>query len=293
MLTEIDPTVDYAFKRLFSSAGNTSLLIDLLNALLTGSTVVHEVSLLNPFTEKEFENDKQAVFDIRASDKAGCLYILEMQKVVPWFFPKRVLFNWGIAYTEQLFEGDYHATLLPTRVICILKETLWEDDEFYHDFRLMDAKRNVLFCKDAEIHTVELNKFLTPVEQVRTPLERWCYFLKHAAGMDPEALPEQMRTPAIMRAMEVLMRIRESEQDRQAYLTRRMNEADIATREYVNKHAREIGVAEGEIKRIHFAQRVLKQPLTPTEELGRLSVADLTILADGLERQALGQSDKP
>ena len=101
------------------------------------------------------------------------------------------------------------------------------------------------------------------------------------------------------------MRIRESEQDRQAYLTRRMNEADIATREYVNQHAREIGVAEGEerglikgeikgeIKRIHLAQRVCNQPLTPAEELEKIALPELTALGDRLEQQLLSKKDTP
>jgi len=299
VLLEIDPTVDYAFKRLFGSAGNTSLLIDLLNAIVTGPPV-RDVTLLNPFTEKEFADDKQAVFDIRASDQGGRRFAVEMQRVVPWYFPKRVLFNWGSAYTEQMLQGDYHATLMPTVVVCILTENLIQDDgDFHHVFRMVDTKRNVPFSKDAEIlHTIELDKFHATAEQVGTVIERWCYFLKHAAELDPAALPRQLETPAIVRAMEVLMRIRESEQDRQAYLTRRMSEADIASREYMSKHAREIGLAEGQDKgiamgKIHFAQRLLKQPLTRKEALEKLTLDDLTALADQLERQALPSSDTP
>ena len=90
------------------------------------------------------------------------------------------------------------------------------------------------------------------------------------------------------------MRIRESEQDRQAYLARRMNEADLATREYVSKHAREIGIEEGiAMGKIHFAQRLLKQPLTPKGESEKLTLADLTNLADRLERQLLPPADAP
>ena len=157
----------------------------------------------------------------------------------------------------------------------------------------VDTKRNLLFSKDAEIQTIELSKFRATVEQVETQIERWCYFLKHAAELDPAALPKQLQTPAIIRATEVLMRIQESERDRQAYLTRRMSEADIATREYMSKHAHEIGVAAGEIKRIHFAQRCLKQPLTDKETLERMTLNELSALADQLERQVLPLSEVP
>ena len=101
MLPEIDPTVDYAFKRLFGSPSNASLLIDLLNAIEV-EPVVREVTFLNPFTEKEFDNDKQAIFDIRANDQAGQHYSLEMQRSAPFYFPKRVLFNWANSYSRAI-----------------------------------------------------------------------------------------------------------------------------------------------------------------------------------------------
>ncbi len=292
MLLEIDPTVDYAFKRLFGSEGTTSLLIDLLGALVS-EPPVREITLLNPFTEKEFEDDKQAVFDVRARDQSGRRFAVEMQRFVPWFFPKRVLFNWGSAFTQQMLQGDYHATLRPTVVVCILTQKLIEDDDYYHVFRMVDTKRNLLFSKDAEIQTIELSKFRATIEQVETPIERWCYFLKYAAELDPAALPKQLQTPAIIRATEVLMRIQESERDRQAYLTRRMSEADIATREYMSKHAHEIGLAEGRIEKIHLAQRYLKQPLTDKETLERMTLNELSALADQLERQVLPPSEVP
>lgn len=89
------------------------------------------------------------------------------------------------------------------------------------------------------------------------------------------------------------MRIQESERDRQAYLTRRMSEADIATREYMSKHAHEIGLAEGRIEKIHLAQRYLKQPLTDKETLERMTLNELSALADQLERQVLPPSEVP
>ena len=178
-------------------------------------------------------------------------------------------------------------------VICILTKELFEDDEVHHVFRMVDMNRRVEFCKDAEIHTLELPKFQTTVEQVETPIQRWCYFLTHAAAMDPKAPPKQLETPAIIRAMEVLMRIRENEQDRQAYITKRINEADTALREYAHLHAHEIGLTEGRIERIHSLQRISKQPLTPKEELETLPLSDLTAIGDRLEQQVSGQNGTP
>jgi len=292
---EIDPTVDYAFKLLFGSEADTSILIDLLNAVshTTSGLLVREVTLQNPFTMKEFEDDKQAVYDVRAFDQAGRPFIVEMQRSVPSFFPRRALMNWSLAYAEQMREGDYHATLLPVIEICILQQNLFDDDEFVHTFQLADLKREVLLCKDAEIHMIESNKFDLAVTQVQTPIERWCYFLKHAATLDLDELPEPLRTPAIIRAMEVLMLSKQNQLDAEAYRQRILKKLDAMYREMPEEKLIELGEErglekgrkEGEIKRIHLAQRVLKLPLTPPKSLLWQSVSQLTEIGDQLEAQ--------
>ena len=52
MVPGIDPKVDYAFKRLFGSPANSSLLISLLNAVLAfpAARQIASVEILNPFT---------------------------------------------------------------------------------------------------------------------------------------------------------------------------------------------------------------------------------------------------
>lgn len=90
------------------------------------------------------------------------------------------------------------------------------------------------------------------------------------------------------------MQMREGEQEWNEWNVqrrRRCYEAEIAYREYVTTHAYDIGLTEGRIERIHFAQRLLKQPHTPLEELRRLSLADLAAIADQLERQLLPPDD--
>ncbi len=48
----IDPTIDLVFKRLFGSAKNKNILIDLINAVMkeAGEDLVEEIELLNPYS---------------------------------------------------------------------------------------------------------------------------------------------------------------------------------------------------------------------------------------------------
>lgn len=49
------------------------------------------------------------------------------------------------------------------------------------------------------------------------------------------------------------------------------------------------GKAEGKIGTIQFCERLLKRPVTPTEQLQSLSLDELTKLADELQNLVLGQ----
>lgn len=306
----IDPTVDYVFKLLFAREAAVGLTSELLNAVLElpPGKAVREVEILNPFTEKEFAEEKVSVFDVKAKDQAGRYHHVEMQRGVPWSFGKRVLYYWAGLHGQQMLQGDYYETLCPTFSVCFLAQRLFDDGHYPHTFRVQDAEHGVLFCKDLEIHTVELSKFAVPAEQVKTPLERWCYFLSRGADLDPGHVPAQLDTPAIRQALEVLMRLSQDERERFRYLDRLMYQRDTATREIAAVRARdegiEIGREEGRdeglkegrkegrtegmlIAKIQLCQQLLKQPVTPTEELERLSVEELAARLAPLEQQAL------
>jgi predicted transposase/invertase (TIGR01784 family) len=329
MRSEIDPKVDYAFKRLFGSEQSQLLLADLLNAMLSlplGKPVI-DLKLANPFTEKDFVAEKVSVLDVRAEDQAGRRFNVEMEQRPLWVFRQRALYYWAELYSSQLFEGEEYWTLSPVYSVCFLDGTLFDDPEYHHSFRLIDPDhRNELLSKDLEIHLFELNKFNVAVEQIQNNRERWCYFLKHGASLDNEQLPPTMDRPLIRRALEILLMLNQNEIERQRYLSRRKAERDEATYrniEGARKHAYEEGreegleeglkeglkeghkeghkeglkeghtegLKEGLIRPIQLTQRLLKQAVTSKEELLRLSVEELTRLADQLEQQTLARQN--
>ncbi len=70
MVLGIKPTVDFVFKKVFGSPENVSVLIRLLNAILKLAHPIVHVQILNPFSYKEFADDKLIVLVIRARDSA-------------------------------------------------------------------------------------------------------------------------------------------------------------------------------------------------------------------------------
>jgi predicted transposase/invertase (TIGR01784 family) len=193
MQAGIDPRMDYAFKKVFGDEADLAPLIDLLNAVVVvpAGRVVKEVDLLNPISQKTFAEEKVAVLDVRARDQAHRQFNLEMQLYVPPSFPKRALYYWADLYRGQLWEGEDYLTLQPAYVISFVNETLFDDEDYHHVLHLRDEKGRE-FCNDLEVHVVELNKFNLKAEELRTALERWCYFpeaRRHAGRCGAAAHP--------------------------------------------------------------------------------------------------------
>src|SRR5271165_3883511 len=84
MAVDIDPKVDYVFKRLCGDEDNALLLVDLLNAVLRfpPGRIVRGVTLLNPFVAKDYAEGKVSILDVRARDDPGRQFLLEMQQIV-------------------------------------------------------------------------------------------------------------------------------------------------------------------------------------------------------------------
>src|SRR5688572_20631558 len=90
-----DPKVDYAFKRVFGDPRNADILIHLLNAILRPNVLIRSIEILNPFSDRDFEDDKMSVLDIRARDQQGQLYNIEMQVLLSHDFKGRILYYWA------------------------------------------------------------------------------------------------------------------------------------------------------------------------------------------------------
>jgi predicted transposase/invertase (TIGR01784 family) len=292
MASGIDPKVDYAFKRILGDEDNALLLVDLLNAVLgfPAGRLVTGVTFLNPFVPKEYEQGKIPILDVRARDNPGRQFLLEMQQFVPPVFAERLLYYWASGHAEQLSRGDHYQLLQPTYSICFLNEQLLPDVAYRHRFRVYDDEHGVELFKGLEIHLLELSKFEVPAEEVKAPLERWMYFFRHGASLDPSHLPATLDVPVIRQAVEVLVKISQNEVEHQRYLEQQRIERDAASlaaeARLAERRGFEAGAEKGEvIGRIRLLQRLLGQSQTASAELHRLPLPDLVQQEEALDRE--------
>jgi len=78
------------------------LLISLLNSILAPEDQVADITLLNPYNGKNFQNDKLSILDIKAKGSDGKMFNIEIQITDEADYDKRALYYWARIFTEQL-----------------------------------------------------------------------------------------------------------------------------------------------------------------------------------------------
>ena len=75
----INPLNDFAFQKTFGTPENREPLISLLNAILKPKSPITEVTIMNPFNYRDFQDDKLSILDVKAVDAARSVYDVEVQ----------------------------------------------------------------------------------------------------------------------------------------------------------------------------------------------------------------------
>ena len=283
-MSNINPRVDIAFKKIFGVEENKDLLISLINSIVSESDQVTDLTLLNPYNPKNFRTDKLSILDIKAQGAMGKKFNIEIQITDEADYDKRALYYWAKLYTEQLKSGEDYSKLSKAIGIHILNFTSIPKVEKYHNvFHITEKDSNLSYFKDLELHTIELKKFsdnsdeeLTDiVAKIKNSLDVWVTFLTRNDLLNPDNLPKELNDAKLKKAINVLEVMNFSEQERSAYedhLKWMMIEANTIKNyeergeargiEIGREEGREEGRSEGErVKAIEIAKNLLSMNL--------------------------------
>ena len=218
----LNPRVDFAFKKLFGSTANKDVLISFINAVVSKADQVIDVTLLNPYNEKEHSADKLSILDIKATDEKGNQYNIEMQLTDQVYYNQRALYYWSKLYTSQLQEGDAFNTLKKTISINILNFNYFDAEPNYHNiFKILHINSHKSYFEDLELHFIELNKVDDNLAHIKTTLDRWVNFLKKAHRYDKNTFPRELsKIPAIKKAFLSLNTLSLDKDEREIYEAR-------------------------------------------------------------------------
>ena len=122
MKHSVDPMVDCVFKAILGSDEHINLLLNFINSVCQDDfqSPISNLTIMNPYNEKDFLTDKMSIVDVKASDDTGNIFQIEIQLFVSNSLKQRMVHNWAEIYSRQLKEGDSWSQLKPVIAICWL-----------------------------------------------------------------------------------------------------------------------------------------------------------------------------
>ncbi len=223
MKHKIDPKVDCVFKAILGSEENKNLLIHFLNSVLNlkKDKQIQAVAISNPYNEREYQQDKLSVIDIKAKDVGGTTYQIEIQMALHAGLTSRMLYTWSTIYHSLLEKSSTYTELKPVISIWILNETLFsENNEFHLAFTAYDSLHKIRLSEHFSIHLLQLPLFALN-NKADQNLDRWIYFFKKGEDLDITDPPEVLQTKEMRQAMDVLQDFSENEKNYLLYQSRK------------------------------------------------------------------------
>mgnify|MGYP000591465951 CR=1 FL=1 len=177
----IKPWSDIFVKYLFGAPGHEEILLSFINDVLTdsGSNKIDSVTIENPFNLQEFSSDKLSILDVRAVNKEGKVFHIEIQSQGSDAYKNRILYYWAKTYSSQMKKGDLYVKLKPVISIHILNFSLIKGIKDWHNWFYLCKNGNIdmILTDHLLIHILELPKLKSILGM--NHLERWLYFLKN------------------------------------------------------------------------------------------------------------------
>ena len=268
----LDPKIDVIFKIIFSdeSVESKKALINLLNAIIKPEDLITDVVYKNPYTAKEYKQQKESIMDIKVITQSGELIDIEMQINDVDSFRKRALTLWSNMYSTQLEKGDAYEENKKCIFISILDfNLLKETDNWHSKFVIMESDKKFEFSEDLEMHFLELKKFKIFKDSKEIPrdtLARWMAFFKYADNEDMKHILEKIEQEeeGIAMAGSILRKVSQDEKARALYEDRMTWLRDTNSNlKRAKKEGIEEGMKEGEILRAKkIAKNLLKTGMT-------------------------------
>ncbi len=223
MKPNIDPKVDCVFKAILGKEEHKGLLIHFLNAVLQTECQarIQDVTLLNPYNDREFESDKLSVVDVKAQDSQGRIYQVEIQLALHPGLPARMLYTWSAMYHGLLGKGKDYTILKPVIAIWLLNESLFPALHAPHlAFEPLNREHGVALSDHFRIHLLQLPDWRLREEEEYEELDRWMYLFTEGDTLDVDDPPVMLQTQEMREAMQVLQHFSENERDYLLYQSR-------------------------------------------------------------------------
>jgi predicted transposase/invertase (TIGR01784 family) len=280
----VNPTNDVAFKKIFGNEEKKEILISFLNAVLglTGDHEIEDLEILNPYQTPKIGALKDTLLDVKARDKRGVTFIVEMQIEYTVGLKKRFLYYTAKEYVAQIERGEDYPHLNQVIFIGILDFNAFRSKHYLTRHLILNTETHEQELEDLELNFIELPKFTKGEGELETVLEKWIYFIKNAG--DLKVIPANADFRPLRRAYEVANEFGWSREDLEVYENRGIK---IQDERGALQHALEKGLQQGlqqgrQEGLQQGLQEGLQQGLQQGEREKALAIAR-TMLARGLD----------
>jgi predicted transposase/invertase (TIGR01784 family) len=286
-----DPKTDFVFQRVFGSEDHKTALIGFLNDILQLDDAhrITSVTLLPPEQRPKISELKYSIVDVKCIDARGTTYVVEMQVLNVEAFEKRVVYNVAKAYTNQLGVGFAYPELNDVIGISICDFELWPRKEAPHvpmlsRWRMQEQQSGTVGLPQLQFVFLELPKYAAG-DDPQSLVDKWAYFFREAENL--MAIPEALRHPPLLDALEGARTARFSREEWDAYIAAGMA---IQNERGALSLARNEGRAEEAARAVLTALRVRGIDV-PDAARGRiLAERDVNRLGRWLERAIVATS---
>lgn len=235
--------LDIIFKKLFTSDNSvlTAFVGDILD-LPQGA--IKKVDVLNPNIMPVNAEGKQGQLDLKmqVDDK---IVNVEIQLRNRGDFRDRALYYWSKIYTDELKKGERYTDLKQTITINILNFNLFDCEEPYSSFSMLETKRHEQLTDKCSILFFELKKVNSKIES-NNRKKLWLQLINAETEEELDML-EQTGVPEIQKAVVILHEMSADEELREMARLREKWTLDYNSD---MSNERRMGRAEGRIEGI-------------------------------------------
>ncbi len=235
----VDVKTDLAFRKIFGNEAKKQALLSFLNAILRlkEDRRITYLTILYPYQLPKIKDGKTTIIDVKAKDKAGKEYIVEMQVAEVDSFDKRVLYYTSKSFADQIERGSLYKQLSPIIFIGILDFNYTNSPKYLSSHKILDIETHENYLNDIEYHFIELPKFNKTAEELDDLADKWIYFIKNAENLN--IIPDNIEDEGLENAYQDANKFNWTKEELAAYdyaLMRMQDEIgkwELATRKVV------------------------------------------------------------
>jgi predicted transposase/invertase (TIGR01784 family) len=261
----VDIKNDIAFRKIFGNENKKIILISFLNAVmkLKGKDAIEDVEILNPYQLPIIKNLKASIIDVKARDKKGKAYIIEMQVAEPDGLDKRLLYYASKEYSQQIESGEFYTKLKPVIFIGIFDFKFTEGNKYLSHHAVCDVENGERTIKDMGFYFIELPKFEKLLADLQEVTDKWIFFIKEVENL--EVVPENVDDEGLKAAYQDANKHSWTREELEAYDYAAMREQDEKGKITAAEKKGKIDTARA-FKRLGVDFQTIKQATGLTDE---------------------------